>query len=78
MHPTTLRIVHDDLPYLLVFDDDGAVQRAHGPFSPGTEPSLTMCTPENQVTDPDQLVVLTELAPLSPVVPGSKESLSEG
>lgn len=77
MHAPTQRVVLDNQPYLLVFDEDGSPRRAHGPFSPGTEPALSMCTTENEVRDPELLRQLTSLAPQSPTIPGTKDTMAD-
>jgi hypothetical protein len=46
MHPEASRVVYNDQPYLVMLREDGSLDRAYGPFGPGTEPSLSECTPE--------------------------------
>jgi hypothetical protein len=77
MHPQTARVVLDNQPYLLVFDEDGSPRRAHGPFSPGTEPGLSMCTTENEVRDPEVVRQLSELAPESPTLPHNADTMAD-
>lgn len=77
MHPSTVRVVLDNQPYLLVLDEDGSPRRAHGPFSPGTEPALSMCTSENEVRDPEVVRHLGELASESPTLPGTKDTMAD-
>ena len=77
MHPQTVRVVLDNQPYLLVFDDDGSPRRAHGPFSPGTEPGLSQCTTENEVLDPEVVKRLVDLAPRSPTLPSTKDTMAD-
>ena len=77
MHPTTVRVVLDSQPYLLVLDADGSPQRAHGPFSPGTEPGLSQCTDENEVRDPEVVKRLASLVPQSPTLPPTKDTMAD-
>lgn len=76
MHAPTVRVVLDNQPYLLILDD-GSTPRAHGPFSPGTEPSLAMCSTDNQVHDPEVVRRLRELAPQSPTLPDTKDTMAD-
>ncbi len=69
------RVVHEYRPYLLVHGDDGAVERAYGPFTPGTEPSLDECTPDRQVSG-DLVSTLVDLIPRSPELPASDDTLA--
>ena len=77
MHPQTARVVLDNQPYLLVLDEDGSPQRAHGPFSPGTEPGLSMCTTENEVRDPEVVRQLGNLAAESPMLPHATDTMAD-
>ena len=77
MHPTTQRVVLDSQPDLLVRDDDGSPRRAHGPFSPGTEPALSMCTSENEVRDPEVVRQLADLASESPTLPPTRDTMAD-
>lgn len=77
MHAPTVRVVLDNRPYLLVLDDDGSPRRAHGPFSPGTEPALSQCTSENEVRDPELMEQLLSLAPQSPTLPASRDTMAD-
>jgi hypothetical protein len=76
-HSPTIRVVLDNQPYLLVLDDDGSPRRAHGPFSPGTEPGLSLCTTENEVRDREVMKQLIDLAPQSPTLPASGDSMAD-
>ena len=78
MHPPSARVVYDHQPYLVILDDDGAVRRAHGPFTVGTEPNMAECTSDNEVRDPEVLTALRELVPRSPSIPVNKETLADG
>jgi hypothetical protein len=49
MHGEAVRVVYRFQPYLVVPRADGALERAYGPFAPGTEPSLAECGPEIEV-----------------------------
>lgn len=44
-----VRIVFDNRPYLVVRDDGGSLERACGPFAPGTEPNMAECGPDKAV-----------------------------
>jgi hypothetical protein len=76
MHPPSTRVVYRNQPYLLEHDDEGAVLRAYGPFTPGTEPALAECGEDNHVHDPELIDVLTSLVPLSPSLPAADDSLA--
>jgi hypothetical protein len=80
MHTDTdgVRIVFDNLPYLAVIADDGSLERAYGPYAPGTEPNLADAVPASEVTDPDLLGTLEALLPLSPELPTSESTLAGG
>ena len=73
-----VRVVFDNLPYLVVRGDDGRIERAFGPYAPGTEPNLADATPASEVTDPDLLGTLEALLPLSPELPHSESTLAGG
>ena len=77
MHAPTVRVVLDNQPYLLVLDADGSPRRAHGPFSPGTEPSLSMCSTENEVRDREVVRQLSDLASESPTLPDTKDTMAD-
>lgn len=77
MHAPTVRVILDNQPYLLVLDENGSTRRAHGPFSPGTEPSVAMCSADNEVQDPALVGRLKELAPRSPTLPDTKDSMAD-
>lgn len=77
MHAPTVRVVLDNQPYLLMLADDGSTLRAHGPFSPGTEPSLAMCSADNEVHDPRVVRRLRELASQSPTLPDTKDTMAD-
>lgn len=72
-----VRVVLDNRPYLIYTAADGTLDHAHGPFSPGTEPSLGDCTDENEVLDAEVLDALATLMPISPTLRHSQESLAE-
>ena len=78
MDPHAVRVVYDNLPYLVMRGEDGSLARAHGPFAPGTEPNLADCTSQNQVTSDSLLATLQDLLPISPTVPSNKDSLATG
>jgi len=73
-----LRVVFDNLPYLVVRAADGPVARAYGPYAPGTEPNLADASPASEVTDPDLLGTLEGLLPLSPELPRTESTLAGG
>jgi len=73
-----LRVVFDNLPYLVVRAADGTVARAYGPYAPGTEPNLADASPASEVTDPDLLGTLEGLLPLSPELPRTESTLAGG
>jgi hypothetical protein len=69
-------VVCDNLPYLVVRRDDASLERAFGPFVPGSEPSVEECRDQNQVHDRDLLARLDALLPISPTLPASDSSLA--
>jgi hypothetical protein len=78
MRPEFVRVVYDSQPYLVVRRDDGSLERAYGPFSPGTEPHLGECTEATVVTSGSQLSALEKLLPVSPALPSAKDTLAGG
>jgi hypothetical protein len=76
MNPKATRIVYDNQPYLVIRREDGEVERAYGPFTPGTEPSLADCTPDTEVRDQAVLATLRELLPISPELPAHEDTLA--
>ena len=76
MHQQATRVVLDNKPYLIVRGEDGSVERACGPFMPGTEPSLAECTPETEVHDAGLIARLLELGPISPELPPHEDTLA--
>lgn len=76
MNPPPVRVVYDNQPYLVTRRNDGALDRAWGPFAPGTEPSLGACSPENEVDNRELLTALNDLMPLSPSMPASDDTLA--
>jgi hypothetical protein len=75
-HADATRIVHDDLPYMVV-DDERGESTVYGPFDPGTEPSLAECTPDRRLTDPSLRERVIALRPVSPDIPAHASSLAE-
>ena len=73
-----VRVVFDNLPYLVVRADDGSIAHAYGPYAPGTEPNLADAGPASEVTDADLLGTLEGLLPLSPELPGTESTLAGG
>jgi hypothetical protein len=78
MDPQPVRVIFENLPYLVVPGHEGAGERAYGPFTPGTEPSLAECGPDSQVHDPELLRVLGALASQSPELPTHEDTLAGG
>jgi hypothetical protein len=78
MHPKSVRVVYENMPYLLTLRDDDSVDHAHGPFTPGTEPSLAMCDDDNEVRDPALRGTLERLARVSPTLPADDDTLAGG
>ena len=76
MRPELVRVVYDNQPYLVVRQDDGSLERAYGPFTPGTEPNLGDCTDEMRVTDASLLASLEDLLPISPELPSNEDTLA--
>ena len=76
MHPEASRVVYHDQPYLVVLREDGSVEHAYGPFTPGTEPSLRECTPDIEAHEPALLAALEDLLPESPKLPASEDTLA--
>ena len=77
-HDNGVRVVFDNLPYLVVRDGEGRLERAYGPYAPGTEPNMADAGPSSQVTDPDLLGTLEALLPLSPELPDAEGTLAGG
>jgi hypothetical protein len=78
MHPHATRVIYQDQPYLLELNGDGSVAAAFGPFAPGTEPSLTACSADNQVQDAELLDRIIRGLPMSPDLPANEDSLAGG
>ena len=78
MHAPTTRVVHENMPYLVVMEDDGTVRGAYGPFTLGAEPNLADCTADTEVRDPDLLRALVTLVPVSPTLPPVRDTLADG
>jgi hypothetical protein len=70
--------VYDNQPYLVVRREDGSLDRAYGPFTPGTEPNLGDCTDEKRVTSQSLLASLEDLLPISPELPSNEDTLAGG
>jgi hypothetical protein len=78
VRPEFVRVVYDNQPYLVVRHDDGSLDRAYGPFTPGTEPNLSECTDERLVISTDLLATLARLVPISPELPSNEDTLAGG
>lgn len=78
MRPELVRVVYDNQPYLVVRQDDGSLERAYGPFTPGTEPNLSDCTDEMRAADQSLLASLEDLLPISPELPSNEDTLAGG
>ena len=76
MQRDNVRVVYDNQPYLVVRGEDGSVERAYGPFAPGTEPNLSECTPDTEVHSQALLATLTDLLPISPTLPPHEDTLA--
>jgi len=72
------RVVYDNQPYLVDRKDDGSLDRAYGPFTPGTEPNVADCTDEMRVTTASLLATLEALLPISPQLPSNEDTLAAG
>lgn len=78
MRPEALRVIYDNRPYLVVRRDDGGLERAYGPFTPGTEPNFSEVDADTEVHDPAILAVLEQLLPISPMMPSADDTLAGG
>ena len=76
MHPEASRVVYNNQPYLVMRREDGSVEHAYGPFTPGTEPNLSECTSETEVHDDALLASLHDLLPISPQLPPHEDTLA--
>lgn len=76
MHPQASRVVYNNQPYLVLTLEDGSVERAYGPFTPGTEPSLSECAPDTEVHEHALLAKLQALLPISPDIPSPDDTLA--
>lgn len=76
MHPEVSRVVYNNQPYLVIPREDGSVERAYGPFTPGTEPNLSECTPDTEVHERAVLATLQNLLPISPALPPPEDTLA--
>jgi hypothetical protein len=71
-----VRVVFDNQPYLVTRSEDGSLERAYGPFSPGVEPALGECGPENEARGEGLLATLRDLMPISPELPSNEDTLA--
>jgi hypothetical protein len=78
MRQETVRVVFDNRPYLVVMREDGSLDRAFGPFDPGTEPNLAEGDDTSAVTSQALLAELEQLLPVSPSLPASRNTLAGG
>jgi hypothetical protein len=78
MRHQPVRVVYENQPYLVTRREDGSLDRAYGPFVPGTEPSLRMCGPDTEVHRQHTLATLEQLLPISPPLPSSEDTLAGG
>ena len=76
MRPESVRVVYDNQPYLVMRREDGSLDRAYGPFTPGTEPDLAQCTDATAVGSAALLATLEGLLPISPALPSSEDTLA--
>lgn len=75
-HPPATRVIYRNVPYLVELGADGSVVAAFGPFTPGTEPSLSECSADTQVSDAALIDAITRLVPISPDLPASEDTLA--
>lgn len=78
MRQGTVRVVFDNRPYLVAMREDGSLDRAFGPFDPGTEPNLAEGDGGNEVTSQALLADLERLLPVSPSLPANGDTLAGG
>jgi hypothetical protein len=78
MRPEAVRVVYQSRPYLVTRRDDGSLDRAYGPFTPGTEPSLAEVNQAAEVRDETVLAALEDLLPISPALPSRDDTLAGG
>jgi hypothetical protein len=71
-----IRVVFDNRPYLVTRQPDGSVERAYGPFAPGTEPSMDECGAHNEVNSSATRDALELLLPISPELPPGSDTLA--
>jgi hypothetical protein len=71
-----VRVVFDNRPYLVVRHDGGSLERAYGPFAPGTEPNMAECVSDNVVRSSATLDALELLLPISPELPPGRDTLA--
>jgi hypothetical protein len=76
MDPEVVRVVYDNMPYLVVRAEDGSAERAYGPFTPGTEPDASECGPQTEVRSRRLLNSLEKLLPISPPLPSHEDTLA--
>jgi hypothetical protein len=77
MTSDVVRVIYDNMPYLVTRNDDGSLAGAHGPFMPGTEPNLASCSVANEVRSANLLASLEDLLPISPAIPPSADTLAD-
>lgn len=75
-HPAMVRVVYHYQPYLAVRRADGSLERAFGPFTAGTEPSVAESGPDDEVQDRAVLAKLQNLLPRSPSLPAHDDTLA--
>ena len=78
MRREALRVIYDSQPYLVTVSDGGRLDRAYGPFTPGTEPNLAECGPEVEVRSESLRATLESLLPISPALPSGEDTLAGG
>lgn len=76
MRADVVRVVYENEPYLVTRREDGLLERAYGPFTPGTEPNFAECGEENEVHDGRLLASLEDILPISPGLPRSEDTLA--
>lgn len=78
MRREALRVIYESQPYLVTLSDDGCLEHAYGPFTPGTEPSLAECSPESEIRSESLRATLESLLPISPALPSGEDTLAAG
>jgi hypothetical protein len=78
MRHDAVRVVYDSQPYLVTLSENGRLEHAYGPFTPGTEPNLDECNPDSEVRSQRVRAALEALLPVSPALPSGEDTLAGG